>query len=169
MEKNISIDLSKDLCEKLYIAPWARKPMEAINKVSDRYFCFIEREKKKLAHIFSEKELQFMCIACCDVDWSPAEKLYDGVLQVVDSFEDDYYELISLSKTQLKDKLRSLTVLQQFALVDYIEEYWYHHDDIRYIEKICKSEAPEEEAVNEGDTRTPEQIVADVVKSISEL
>ena len=27
---------------------------------------------------------------------------------------------------------------------------------------ICKSEAPAEEAINEGDTRTPEQIIADI-------
>lgn len=102
------------------------------------------------------------CIACKEIDWSPAEKLHNGVLRVADSFEDDFYELSSLSKTKLEDKLRSLTVLQQFALVDYIEEYWYRHGDIRNIEKICKSEAPAEEAVNEGDTRTPEQIIADI-------
>ena len=128
MEKNISIDLSKDLCEKLYIAPWARKPMEAINKVSDRYFCFIEREKKKLAHIFSEKEFQFMCVACRDVDWSPAEKLYDGVLREISDLEDEYYLAIEVSKTQIEGKLRSLTVFQQFALVDLIEEYWFKNN-----------------------------------------
>ena len=162
MEKNISIELNKELCEKLYIAPWARKPEEAVNTIVKRYFYFISDEKKKIQQIFTDDELFFMCIVCKAEDWSQAEKLYDGVLQGVDSFEDDFYELSSLSKTQLEDKLRSLTVLQQFALVDYIEEYWYHHDDIRYIEKICKSEAPEEEAVNEGDTRTSEQIIADI-------
>ena len=162
MEKNISIDLSKDLCEKLYIAPWARKPEEAVNKIAERYFYFISDEKKKIQQIFSEDELFFMCIVCKQEDWSQAEKLYDEVLQVVDSFDDEFYELSSLSKIQLKDKLQSLSILQMFALIDYIEEYWYQHDDIRYIEKICKPEAPVEEHVDEGDTRTPEQIVADI-------
>ena len=163
MEKNIAIELNKKLCEKLYIAPWARKPEEAINKIAERYLYLISDEKKKILRIFSDDEIFFMCcITCKEKDWSPAEKLHNGVLRVADSFEDDFYELSSLSKTQLEDKLRSLTVLQQFALVDYIEEYWYQHDDIRYIEKICKSEAPAEEPVNEGDTRTPEQIVTDI-------
>lgn len=163
MEKNIAIELNKELCEKLYIAPWARKPEEAINKIAERYLYLISDEKKKILRIFSDDEIFFMCcIACEEKDWSPAEKLHNGVLRVADSFEDDFYELSSLSKTQLEDKLRSLTVLQQFALVDYIEEYWYQHDDIRNIEKICKSEAPAEEAINEGDTRTPEQIIADI-------
>ena len=53
MEKNISIDLSKDLCEKLYIAPWARKPEEAVNKIAERYSYFISDEKKKIQQIFS--------------------------------------------------------------------------------------------------------------------
>ena len=162
MDKNISIELNKELCEKLYIAPWARKPEEAVNKIAERYFYFISDEKKKIQQIFSEDELFFICIVCKQEDWSQAEKLYDGVLQVVDSFDDEFYELSSLSKTQLKDKLQSLSILQMFALIDYIEEYWYQHDDIRYIEKICKSEATVEEHVDEGDTRTPEQIVADI-------
>ena len=160
MDKNISIELNKELCKKLYIAPWARKTEEAVNKIAERYFYFISDEKKKIQQIFSEDELFFMCIVCKQEDWSQAEKLYDEVLQVVDSFDDEFYELSSLSKTQLKDKLQSLSILQMFALIDYIEEYWYQHDDIRYIEKICKP--PVEEHVDEGDTRTPEQIVADI-------
>ena len=168
MEKNISIDLNKDLCEKLYIAPWARKPEEAVNKIAERYFYFIFDEKKKIQQIFSEDELFFMCIVCKQEDWSPAEKLYDGVLQVVDSFDDEFYELSSLSKTQLEGKLRSLSVLQQFALVDYIEEYWYKHDDLKNIEEACKPEVSEKPSINESDTITAQQIVADACRRIQE-
>lgn len=162
MEKNIAIELNKELCEKLYIAPWARKPEEAINTIVERYFYFISDEKKKIQQIFTDDELFFMCIICKAEDWSQAEKLYDGVLQVVDSFEDDYYELSSLSKTQLKDKLQSLSILKMFALIDYIEEYWYQHDDLKNIEAACKPEVSEKPSVDEGDTRTAQQIVADI-------
>ena len=168
MEKNIAIELNKELCEKLYIAPWARKPEEAINTIVERYFYFISDEKKKIQQIFTDDELFFMCIICKAEDWSQAEKLYDGVLQVVDSFEDDYYELSSLSKTQLKDKLQSLSILQMFALIDYIEEYWYQHDDLKNIEAACKPEVSEKPSVDEGDTRTAQQIVADACRAIQE-
>lgn len=166
MGKKTSFYLSSEFCEKFYVAPWARKPMEAVNKISERYFYFISYEKKKIQQIFSEDELFFMCMVCKTENWTPAEKLYDGVLRVVDSFENDFYALSSLSKTQLEEKLRSLSVLQQFALVDYIEEYWYKHDDLKNIEEACKSEVSEKPSINDGDTRTAQQIVADACAAI---
>ena len=66
---------------------------------------------------------------------SLAEKLSNGVLLEISAIEDDVYLVYEVSRTQLEGKLRSLTELQQFALVESIEEYWYKTHDYTNIGK----------------------------------
>lgn len=95
---------------------------------------------------------------------SPAEKLSNGVLREISAIEDDVYIVYEVSRTQLEVKLRSLTELQQFALVEYIEEYWSKTHDYTNIGKPEKEYVPDPE--NEG--KSGEELNAEVVKAISE-
>ncbi len=95
---------------------------------------------------------------------SLAEKLSNGVLLEISAIEDDVYLVYEVSRTQLEVKLRSLTELQQFALVEYIEEYWYKTHDYTNIGKPEKEYVPDPE--NEG--KSGEELIAEVVKAISE-
>ena len=115
-EKIVSVDLNEKLQKTLLIASWARTPIEAINKVTDRYNYIISQEVQKLIEIFT----------------------------------DNIFELENISKSQIERKPCKLSVLQQIAPVEYIEEYWFEVRDLTKLEKKLQDNKIEEEVVYEN-------------------
>lgn len=119
-----SVYMTDTLRQKLRIAPFGeRGASEAVSIVIDRYSLIIRAEQKKLKEIFSDSEFQAMNNACSSTSWKPAEACRDGVLHNV---QDSTQEELSndVGKSNLEKKLQSLSVSQQLALVEMIEQYW---------------------------------------------
>ena len=96
--------------------------------LADRYKMLIENEKNNLLALFNENEWKLMQAVCTDMcydnEYSPTTDLKDFILKRVQEALDLEFEQMKVSRTQIEGKLQSLTVLQQFALVEELENFW---------------------------------------------
>lgn len=114
-----SFYLSKEQEARLRIGP-DRGVSAAINEIMDRYQYLIDTERGKLRMLFSQEEWDGILSATWSTLWQPAGIIRGGVLaDVEDSLED---ELQGADKEKLVEKLRELTPIQQFSLVEILEE-----------------------------------------------
>ena len=88
-----------------------------IKQIVDRYQYLIGVESKRLRILFSETEWDSMLSATRSTTWRSAETFLGGVFADV---EDSIGE--GSDKEKLIDKLLRLTTLQEFALVEMLEE-----------------------------------------------
>ena len=80
--------------------------------LADRYKMLIADERYTLLSIFNDNE------------YSPTADLKNFILKRVQEALDLEFEQMKVSRTQIEGKLQSLTVLQQFALVEELENFW---------------------------------------------
>ena len=149
-KKRVSVNLNKKLQKTLLIASWARTPMEAINKVTNRYNYIISQEVQKLKEIFTDNELEYIAFFGTNHDWTLLEKISEQLLHIIAECDDIIFEVGNISKSQIEGKVRTLSVLQQIALVEYIEEYWFEVMDLTKLEKELQDNKIEEEVVDEN-------------------
>lgn len=97
---------------------------EAINIIADRYTLLVEREQKGLLIKFTEGEWDLMRDACNGTVFQPAFTLEDSVLANVEDSLDSQFEYFGADRDEVTDKLRGLSLLQQIALVEEIEDWW---------------------------------------------
>lgn len=123
MGKKTSIYLTDDLIEKLRLDD-RRGLSTALNETIDRYQEIINSERKRVEAIFTEGEWNAMRNACNGTTWQPAAIIRDGVLADIQDSLDEELEYYSVDRGELERKLRELTVVQQFTLVELIEDFW---------------------------------------------
>lgn len=118
-----SFYLSKDLEKKLRLGPERGLSMAA-NRAIDRYYAMCEAEKAKLEKLFSEGEWNAMRNACNGTIWEPAGVIRNGMLAEIQDTTDEELEFYEADRKKLEKKLYELTVSQQYALVEMLEEWW---------------------------------------------
>jgi len=123
MGQRTSIYLTDDLKAKLKLGR-SRGLSEALNMAIDRYQEIIDAERKRMNSIFTEGEWNAMRNSCNGTLWVPAALIRGGVLANIEDSLDEEIESFGADRETLEGKLRELTVVQQFALVDMIEQWW---------------------------------------------
>lgn len=118
--RKTSIYLSDSLSEKLGCNSTV-KPTKAVSNLINRHYLVYSIERETLKKFFSEDELDFLSFICTGVIWEPAEKIRDGVLHQVQDCSDIIFEQKKHSRLELEEKLRSLSVSQQYTLVELLE------------------------------------------------
>ncbi len=74
--------------------------------LADRYKMLLANERDSLLSLFTENDIR------------------DGVLHLIKDALDIEFDQMKVSRTQIEVKLHSLTILQQFALVEELENFW---------------------------------------------
>jgi len=118
-----SFYLSKDLEKKLRLNPERGLSMAA-NRAIDRYYAMCEAERAKLEKLFSEGEWNTMRNSCNGTIWEPAAVIRNGVLSQIQDTTNEELEFYEADRKKLEEKLFKLTISQQFALVEMLEEWW---------------------------------------------
>lgn len=123
MGKKTSIYLTDELTAKLRLNE-DRGLSTALNETIDRYEEIIASERKRVQSMFSESEWNAMRNACNATLWHPAATIRDGVLVNIQDSLDEELDYYGADRETLEGKLRSLSVAQQFTLVEIIAQWW---------------------------------------------
>ncbi|WP_018525543.1 hypothetical protein [Alkalispirochaeta alkalica] len=123
MGKKTSVYLTDDLIQKLRLTE-GRGLSSALHEVADRYQEMIGSERKRVEAMFSESEWNAMRNACNGTWWQPAATIRAGVLAKIQDSLDEEIQAFGAEREALESKLRDLTVVQQFTLVELIENWW---------------------------------------------
>lgn len=118
--RKTSIYLSDSFSEKLGCNSTV-KPSKALSTLVNRHYQVYTAEKERLRNIFTEDELESLSSICEGVIWEPAEKIRDGVLHQFQDCSDLIVKQYNLCRSEIEDKLQSLTVSQQYTLVELLE------------------------------------------------
>ncbi len=92
--------------------------------LADRYKMLIANERDSLLSLFTENEWELLRAVFVGVEFKTENDIRDGVLHLIQEALDLEFEQLKVSRTQIEDKLHSLTILQQFALVEELENFW---------------------------------------------
>lgn len=83
-----------------------------------RYYGLLKASEPKL----SEKEFNLLCDVCNGTLFEP---IYPGMLHAeAEDAEPEYFTKWKVDREELLDKLSTLTVAQEIALIDRIERFW---------------------------------------------
>lgn len=118
-----SFYVSEVLKERLRLGPDRGLSMAA-NRAVDRYYAMVDAERKRLGEIFSEGEWNAMRNAASGTIWEPAEIIRNGMLAEIQDSLDEELEMYGADRKTLEKKILGLTISQQYALVEMIEEWW---------------------------------------------
>lgn len=120
--KKTSIYINDTYLEKIGAAPYtSKKTATARSNLIDRHFYVYKLELKIVLSKFKKNELGLIKDICRNIEWQPAEKLHDGILHQIQLTDEKEFVRENISKSELEDKLRSLTLPQQFILVEALE------------------------------------------------
>ena len=120
--RKTSIYLSDSLIEKIGCYPITKRmPGKAVSTMVNRHLIIYSAEKASLKKIFTEEELNSLSMICRGVIWEPAEKIRDGVLHQIQDCSDSMLDQYNLRRAEIENKLHSLTVSQQYTLVELLE------------------------------------------------
>ncbi len=121
MKQESSSQLTEDLKLLLRIPP--RVPSEAISIVAERYAAILAPERKHISRIFTDSEMRAIQQACKDMKWSPWS-IIGGVLATIRITSNEMLYAFNVDRAALESKLSGLSHVQQFALIEMIEEFW---------------------------------------------
>lgn len=120
--KKTSIYVSDTYLEKIGAEPYSSKNIAtARNNLIDRHYYVYRLELRTVLSKFQKNELSLIKDICRNIEWHPAEKLHDGILHQIQFTDEKEFIKENISKQELEDKLRSLTLPQQFILVEALE------------------------------------------------
>ncbi len=112
------------LPEKLIQQLKARGEMtEAVREGMTRYYAMLDWERRHLKDKFTPGELSLLADICNGTKFTGG-MISLGVLFNAQDAESLYYEKWKVERDVLLEKLGSLTVCQEAALVDSIERFW---------------------------------------------
>ena len=118
----MTINLPDSIRQQLKLAPWGNRPATgAICKTIDRYNLIIKPEKKQVQEMFSLAELNLFFELCKKNNFIPAEKCKNGILEAVENAPDEIFSN-GLEKNTIIEKLEQLSVVQNVALVEVLED-----------------------------------------------
>lgn len=92
--------------------------------LADRYKMLIANERDSLLSLFTENEWELLRAVFVGVEFKTENDIRDGVLHLIKDALDIEFDQLNVSRTQIEGKLQSLTILQQFALVEELENFW---------------------------------------------
>ncbi len=92
--------------------------------VPARYLYLLELGTAGLETKFTASELSLMCDVCNGTWWQPAVTIQNGILYDCEDTEPEIYEKWKVDRAPFLAKLRTLPVLEQFALVAAVERFW---------------------------------------------
>ncbi len=118
-----SFYLSKDLENKLRITE-DRGLSKTVSRTIDRFYYIIEAEKKMLSKMFTKNEWTTLRSICNGTIWEPSNSIRKGVLIKLQDSMDYEIKDFGADKKRLEEKLNNLSLSQDFALVEIIEEWW---------------------------------------------
>ena len=119
----MTINLPDSIRQQLKLAPWGnRQATSAICKTIDRYNLIIKSEKKAVQEMFSLAELNLFFELCKKNNFIPAEKCKDGILEAVKNAPEKIFSN-GLEKNTIIEKLEQLSVVQNVALVEVLEDF----------------------------------------------
>ena len=120
----MTINLPDSVRKMLQLAPWGnRQATNAICKTIDRYNLILKPSKFLIKEMFSLAELNLFYELCKDKKFVPAEKCKDEILLQVVNASDEIFDLSGLDRNEIKNKLQNLSVIQNVALVEVIEDF----------------------------------------------
>ena len=123
--KKTSVYITEDRKQKLGMYAYLnRGASEAISILTDRHYYVLNFEIKRIIRLFSAEELELIYEVCRNVVWKPESTIHDGILHQIQYSPDSIFANLHTSRQSLENKLKSLTLPQQFLLVDEIERYW---------------------------------------------
>jgi hypothetical protein len=107
----------------------------AVSATIERYYAITHPEKGRLRTLFTEAEWKLLFFVCRDIvtydserasfhpNWN-AGAIRGGVLSKIQDCIDDEFKSHKVDRKGIELKLSNMTVLQQYAIVEVIEEYW---------------------------------------------
>ena len=117
----MTINLPDSIREILKLAPWGnRQATSSICKTVDRYNLIIGIEKKSIKEMFSLAELNLFYNLCENENFIPATKCKEIILLKVSNADNDLFK--GLNRPEIINKLQNLTLTQNIALVEVIED-----------------------------------------------
>lgn len=118
----MTINLSDNIRKLLKLPPWGnRQAANAISSKVERYSLIMAEEKNQIIMMFPIEEIELFHNLCKNTKFVPAIKCKDGILLEVVNAADDMFN--GLDRNKIKNKLQSLTTLQNIALVEVLEDY----------------------------------------------
>ena len=118
----MTINLPDSIRQQLKLAPWGnRQATSAICKAIDRYNLIISKEIKAIQEVFSLSELNLIFELCKKISFIPADKCKDAILLEAANSPDDLFFHARIDRNQLIEKLKNLSLIQNVALVEFIE------------------------------------------------
>lgn len=121
MGSKSSIYVTDDIRSKLRCPP--RGLSAAVSATIERYHALLEPERRRVAEILTEGEINACRAACNGTIWSAASMRGGVLADIQDSLDSEIAEW-GIDRGALEAKLAGLSPVQQFALAEMIEEYW---------------------------------------------
>ncbi len=94
----------------------------ALTIVADRYVELMTRERRALRELFSQGEINLMLNNALSSSYEPAAVIPGAALADTEDEDDVIFEEYGVDRAVLLEKLRTLNLGQQFALVDWLED-----------------------------------------------
>ena len=118
----MTINLPDSIRQMLKLAPWGnRQATSAICKSIDRYNLIMTKEIKAIQEVFSLPELNLIFELCKKINFIPSDKCKDAILLKAANSSDDLFSNTGIDRNQLMEKLKNLSLIQNVALVEFIE------------------------------------------------
>lgn len=116
--------LNSDIAKMLRVDKEKGKSFSScINGLIDRYYYYVDIERRELNKIFTKGEWNAIYNACSSTAWTPAT-IPGGVLANIEDSLDEELEMYDVDRSEIEKKLRELNYGQQYVLVELIEEWW---------------------------------------------
>lgn len=93
-----------------------------VNVIVERYDELIRQERDVIRHIFTNAEFMLMLDNALSTSYGPASAIPGAVLSDVAEEIPEVFTEFAVDKKSLVSRLGKLTRLQEFALVDWLEE-----------------------------------------------
>ena len=118
----MTINLPDSIRQMLKLAPWGnRQATSAICKSIDRYNLIMTKDIKAIQEVFSLPELNLIFELCKKINFIPSDKCKDAILLEAANSPDDLFFNVRIDRNQLIEKLKNLSLIQNVALVEFIE------------------------------------------------
>lgn len=122
MGKKTSIYLSEKLESLIEKYKRLGGPGEALTALADRYDTITSIGKRKIRNKFSTDEIMMLVYQGLSTVYEPAGVIPGAILADIEDMDPNDFKSRKIDRAALLEKLRTLTIDEQFALVDWLEE-----------------------------------------------
>lgn len=119
-----TVYMSDDTRKKLHVPPYGKRgTTEAMRSCIERYFALLDTETKRVKAMFTPEEWLAMYNATNGTIWEPFSIRQGMALEIEDSLPEEIASFGADQKT-LAEKLKKLTPVQDYCLIEQVEAYW---------------------------------------------